>query len=125
MALRRVLELGLSTDQPFPELEQVKTEQATKWKEEDGYKAELTLEEQNFLRDLVKGKLNANQHEALFEQAEIPFGFIYNDLSAVGKAKLWNILMDAEELGGDAIDIDIRVALQNYGKETQQEAATS
>lgn len=116
MHLRRVLEIGLSTDQPYPELEQAKNK-PSKWKVEDGYKDDLALEEQTFLKDLVKGKLSSLQLEALFEQADIPFGFVYTDLSSIGKARLWNILMDAEELGGEAIDQSIRVALQNYGKD--------
>ena len=125
-ALRKVLEVGLKTDQPFPELEQAKNS-PEKWKTEDGYKDELTVEEQTFLKDLVKGRLSKIQHEALFEQASIPFGFVYTDLSPIGKAHLWNILMDAEELGGEAMDLGIRVALQNYGKdpEADKEAVSS
>jgi hypothetical protein len=115
IALRRVLEVGLSTDQPYPELEQAK-DTSSKWKTEDGYKDDLNLQEQGFLRDLVKGKLTPLQHEALFELADIHFGFVYTDLSSLGKARLWNILMDSEELGGEAVDPSIRTALQGYEK---------
>jgi uncharacterized protein len=124
MALRRVLEVGLSTEQPFPELEQAKNK-SSKWKVEDGYKDDLTSDEQTFLKELVKGRLSSLQLEALFEQADIPMGFVYTDLSSIGKARLWNILMDSEELGGEAIEPDIRVALHNHGKEPAEDQAVA
>ena len=116
--LRAVVSEPLTVEEPFPDLKEVKIQHLKDFKVEDGYKEELDAEEQKFLQELVKGKLSQVQVEALFEKAKIAVGFAYSDLSPIGKAKLWNILMDAEELGGEATDLDIRVALQNYGKES-------